>query len=344
MIEVLRANFCSPLTLAFAFGIFARVIRSELALPRDLYASLSFYLLFAIGLRGGVELSHSNPLDLAFPAIATLLTGCITPLTSWLVLRRIGRFSISDAAGIAAHYGSVSAVTFVAAQQFAASRGLVVEGYMPALLAMLEIPGIQIAIGLGLWQLRREQCRRESGPGLEGDSGRRSGQSARAVLHELLTGRSLLLLVGGLLIGLVAGAEGCKPVQPLFDGLFRGALTLFLLEMGLTAGAKLSDLPRAGVFLVAFGILVPIAHGCPGVWLGSLAGLSTGGCMVLGTMASSASCIAAPPAVRMSLPEANPAFSLTAALAITFPFNLLFGIPLYHHVAAMLASQAVAYD
>lgn len=123
MIEVLRANFCSPLTLAFAFGIFARVIRSELALPRDLYASLSFYLLFAIGLRGGVELSHSNPLDLAFPAIATLLTGCITPLTLWLVLRRIGRFSISDAAGIAAHYGSVSAVTFVAAQQFAASRG-----------------------------------------------------------------------------------------------------------------------------------------------------------------------------------------------------------------------------
>ncbi|MFM7039136.1 MAG: sodium-dependent bicarbonate transport family permease [Planctomycetaceae bacterium] len=340
---MLRANFCSPLTLAFAFGIFARVIRSELAPPRDLYASLSFYLLFAIGLRGGVELSHSNPLDLAFPAIATLLTGCITPLTSWLVLRRIGRFSISDAAGIAAHYGSVSAVTFVAAQQFAASRGLSWRVTCRHCWRCWRFPAFR-SIGLGLWQLRREQCRRESRPGLEGDSGGRSGQSARAVLHELLTGRSLLLLVGGLLIGLVAGAEGCKPVQPLFDGLFRGALTLFLLEMGLTAGAKLSDLPLVGVFLVAFGILVPIAHGCPGVWLGSLAGLSTGGCMVLGTMASSASCIAAPPAVRMSLPEANPAFSLTAALAITFPFNLLFGIPLYHHVAAMIASQTVAYD
>ena len=340
MIEVLKANFCSPLTLAFAFGIFARVIRSELAFPRDLYASLSMDLLLAIGLRGGVELSHSNPLDLAFPAMATLMIGCITPLTSWLVLRRIGRFSISDAAGIAAHYGSVSAVTFVAAQQFAAARGLTVEGYMPALLAMLEIPGIQIAIGIGLWQLRRERCRADvetgAGAGQEGQE-ERSGNSAGAVLHELLTGRSLLLLVGGLLIGLVAGAEGCKPVQPLFDGLFRGALTLFLLEMGLTAGSRLSDLSKVGVFLAAFGILVPIAPGCLGVWLGSLAGLSMGGCMILGTMASSASYIAAPPAVRMSLPEANPAFSLTAALAVTFPFNLLFGIPLYHYVAGLIA-------
>jgi hypothetical protein len=284
-----------------------------------------------------VELSHSNPLDLAFPAMATLLIGCITPLTSWLVLRRIGRFSISDAAGIAAHYGSVSAVTFVAAQQFAAARSLTVEGYMPALLAMLEIPGIQIAIGIGLWQLRRERCREKVAAGEGAEQGEQSGHSAGAVLHELLTGRSLLLLVGGLLIGLVAGAEGCKPVQPLFDGLFRGALTLFLLEMGLTAGARLSDLSKVGVFLVAFGILVPIAHGCLGVWLGSLAGLSMGGCMILGTMASSASYIAAPPAVRMSLPEANPAFSLTAALAITFPFNLLFGIPLYHYVAGLIA-------
>jgi hypothetical protein len=108
MLDVLRANFCSPLTLAFVFGIFARVIRSELALPRELYASLSFYLLFAIGLRGGVELSHCSPRDLAFPALATLLIGCLTPLTSWLVLRRIGRLSISDAAGIAAHYGSAA--------------------------------------------------------------------------------------------------------------------------------------------------------------------------------------------------------------------------------------------
>lgn len=334
MLDVLRANFCSPLTLAFAFGIFARVIRSELALPRDLYASLSFYLLFAIGLRGGVELSHSNPLDLAFPALATLFIGCLTPLTSWLVLRRIGRLSISDSAGIAAHYGSVSAVTFVAAQQFAAARGLEVEGYMPALLAMLEIPGIQIAIGLGLWQLQRERARQVTGMM---SAGGESGASTGAVFHELLTGRSLLLLVGGLLIGLVAGAEGCKPVQPLFDGLFRGSLTLFLLEMGLTAGARLSDLPKVGLFLVAFGILVPVAHGCLGVWLGSLAGLSPGGSLVLGTMASSASYIAAPPAVRMSLPEANPAFSITAALAITFPFNLLFGIPLYNHFATLIA-------
>ena len=331
MVEVLRANFCSPLTLAFAFGVFARVIRSELSLPKDFYASLSIYLLFAIGLRGGAELSQSNPAELAFPALATLLIGCITPITSWIVLRRLGRLSISDAAGIAAHYGSVSAVTFVAAQQFAVSRGLSVEGYLPALLALLEIPGIQIAIAIGLLNLRREG---ELG---QGSSGGEDSKGLWAALHELLTSRSLLLLVGGLAIGLAAGPEGCKPVQPLFEGLFRGALTLFLLEMGLTAGGRLSDLRKVGVFLVGFGILMPILHGFLGAWLGWLSGMSIGGSMILATMASSASYIAAPPAVRMSLPEANPAFSLTAALAITFPFNLLIGIPCYYQMASWLA-------
>jgi hypothetical protein len=177
--------------------------------------------------------------------------------------------SISDAAGIAAHYGSVSAVTFVAAQQFVVSRGLEVEGYLPALLALLEIPGIQIAIAIGLLQLRRAS---------EGQGGESGGQlkALSATLHELLTSRSLLLLVGGLVIGLVAGTEGCKPVQPLFDGLFRGALTLFLLEMGLTAGGRLSDLRSVGVFLIGFGILMPILHGCLGAWLGWLAGMLVG--------------------------------------------------------------------
>jgi hypothetical protein len=152
-------------------------------------------------------------------------------------------------------------------------------------------------------------------------------------MHELLTSRSMFLLVGGLVIGTAVGETGWKPVQPVFEGLFKGLLTLFLLEMGLAAGSRLSDLKQAGIFLLAFGMVMPVIHGTIGAYLGSLAGLSVGGCTVLAAMAASASYIAAPPAVRMTLPEANPTFYLTAALAITFPFNLVVGIPLYYEIA-----------
>lgn len=157
MLDVLRLNLVSPLTLCFALGIFARVIRSQLALPRELYTSLSIYLLFALGLKGGVELSQSSLAQLAAPAAATLLLGCLTPVSAYLVLRRLGKFSVPDAAGIAAHYGSVSAVTFIAAQQFTNSAGAPAEGFMPTLLTLLEIPGIQVALAIGAFQMARQQ-------------------------------------------------------------------------------------------------------------------------------------------------------------------------------------------
>jgi len=332
MLDLLRINLCSPLTLSFALGVFARLVKSELALPRDLYTGLSIYLLFALGLKGGVELSHSSLTDIAGPALVTVLLGCITPISSYLVLRRLGKFSISDAAGIAAHYGSVSAVTFIAAQQFVTSVGVPAEGYMPTLLTLLEIPGIQIALAIGVFQMAKSSD-------VEGKLGAEHELPPRPlkeIMHELLTSRSMLLLVGGLVIGAAAGETGWKPVQQVFEGLFKGLLAIFLLEMGLAAGSRLGDLKKAGLFLLGFGIVMPIIHGALGVYLGSLAGLSVGGCTVLATMAASASYIAAPPAVRMTLPEANPTYYLTAALAITFPFNLLAGIPIYFEIAKRL--------
>ncbi len=158
-----------------------------------------------------------------------------------------------------------------------------------------------------------------------------------AVLHEVLTGRTMVLLVGGLIIGFLTGATGWTAISPFFDSGFKGALMLFLLEMGIVAGARLGDLRRVGPFLLGFGIVMPLVHGALGVSLGHLAGLSVGGCTILGTMAASASYIAAPPAVRLTLPEANPTYSLTASLAITFPFNILAGIPIYHRIAQSLA-------
>jgi len=336
LFQIFQSNICSPMVLAFAFGIVCRLIKSELAIPRDLYTTLSIYLLFALGLKGGVELSHSEWQQLLVPAIVTIMLGCITPISSYLTLRHLGRFSIADAAGIAAHYGSVSAVTFIATEKFVQANlgDDSVAAFMPTLLTLLEIPGIQVALVMGVLGLARSKSSQESYSDTRDVASPQ--RSTKGIWHELLTARSMVLLIGGMVIGVIVGYEGFAPVKPFFDKgewMFKGALTLFLLEMGLVAGSRLSDLKHAGVFLIIFGIAMPIVHGALGVYLGSLAGMNVGSCTVLGAMAASASYIAAPPAVRMTLPEANPTYYLTASLAITFPFNLLVGIPLYFRMA-----------
>ncbi|MCA1788847.1 MAG: sodium-dependent bicarbonate transport family permease [Thioalkalivibrio sp.] len=317
--EILQTNLLSPIVLAFALGIVAKRIRSDLALPKDIYAGLGIYLLFALGLKGGVELSKAAMGSMVLPIAATLALGCIRPLSSYLVLRKAGRLDIPNSAGIAAHYGSVSAVTFIAALTFAEAVGRPAEGFLPTLLAVLESPGIAIALTIGA-------------------IGAGSQRPVGEVVHEVLTGRTLVLLVGGLVIGYVSAPAAWDEVAVFFtDGLFKGALTIFLLEMGLVAGERLDDLRETGVFLLLFGIGMAIAHGALGVAFGAWAGLSVGGATVLGAMSASASYIAAPPAVRITLPEANPTLSLTASLAITFPFNIVVGIPLYYQFALLIA-------
>jgi uncharacterized protein len=319
--ETLKANLLSPIALAFALGIVTKLVKSEFSLPKDIYTALSVFLLFSLGLKGGVELGHATFDSIAWPMAVTLLLGCVTPLTSYFVLRSIGKLSIADAAGLAAHYGSVSAVTYIAAITFVKSQGAEPEGFMPTLLTLLESPGIHIALAIGAIKTAQP------------------GQSLKAVLHEVLTARTMILLVGGLLVGLVMGEKNWGTIEGFFDTkgpVFKGVLTLFLLEMGIVAGSRFGDLKKVGPFLLGFGVLMPVVHGALGVWLGSLAWLSLGGATVLGPMAASASYIAAPPAVRVTLPEANPTLSLTSALAITFPFNILFGVPLYFRISQTL--------
>lgn len=334
MWDVLQVNLASPLALAFVLGLVSRLLKSELSLPRELYSSLSIYLLLALGLKGGVELSHTSMNSLFWPAFVTVGLGLLTPVTAYLILRKLGKFQIADAAGIAAHYGSVSAVTFIAAQQFVQTMGHPAEGFMPTLLTLLESPGIHMALGIGAIQMAREAAARP----VE-ERGQETPRPMSAVLHEVLTSRSMILLVGGLIVGCIMGERGYEPVKPFFEGMFKGALTLFLLEMGLAAGARLGDLKSVGLFLLGFGMIVPVLHGALGVLLGHWSGLSIGGSAVLGAMSASASYIAAPPAVRMTLPEANPTYYLTAALAITFPFNIVAGIPLYYRIATLLAAH-----
>jgi len=317
--DALAANLLSPVVLAFVLGVVASLVRSDLRLPDALYNGLSIYLLLAIGLKGGVELSETPLGVFAGPALATLALGIVTPLTAYAVLRRLGRFSRVDASAIAAHYGSVSAVTFIVATSYGAATGAVAEGFLPALVAVLEVPAIVVALMIAF-------------------IGSERAGSWRDALHEVLAGRSVVLLAGGLAIGWAVGREGFAPAAPFFVSGFQGALVLFLLEMGILAGSRLRDLRRVGPFLVGFGVLVPIVHGLLGVWAGGLVGLSPAGSAVLGAMVSSASYIAAPAAVRIALPEANPTYYLTASLGVTFPFNVTLGIPLYYAAAAWLAA------
>jgi len=301
-----------PLPLFFALGLLARVARSDLRVPEALYEALSLVLLLSIGLKGGVELAR-QPVATYLPHIlAALLLGFTLPLVAYPVLRRVGRMGVADAASIAAHYGSVSVVTFAAARAFMERRGWAVEGVLTLMLVLMEVPGILCGIVLA----RRF--------GSE-DPGAR----ARDWLVELLTGRSVVLLLGGLAIGWLSGEQKLAPAGVLFFGLFKGLLAVFLLEMGLVVGGRLRTLREAGPFLVAFGVGMPLVGASLGLCAGSLLHLSKGGAAVLATLCASASYIAAPAALRVAVPSANPALSLGAALGITFPFNLLVGIPLY---------------
>jgi hypothetical protein len=318
----LQANLLSPAVLFFALGLAAALVKSELKFPEPLYASLTIYLLVAIGFKGGVALAEAGLARVWLPALAAMALGAVIPLWTYPVLRHVGRLRPADAAALAAHYGSVSAVTFIAATNYLKTIGQPFEHFATAFLAVMESPAILVGVLLG----------KLAG----GGAGRPDAISLRTALHEALFGRSVFLLVGALLVGGLCGQAGMEKVEPFFVTPFQGVLALFLLEMGMVAGRRLGDLRRVGPFLLGFGVLVPLVNGALGVLLGKLTGLELGGATLLGVLSASASYIAAPAAIRMALPDANPTLYLTSALAITFPFNITLGIPLYLEMARRL--------
>ncbi len=333
--HTLALSIGSPMVLAFIMGITARLMKSDLRLPEALYSGMTIYLLFAIGLKGGAKLDGVAWAQFVPVAGCALLLCAAIPVWSFAILCRLGGFSVADAGALSAHYGSVSAVTFGAALSFLDAQQIAHEAFLPALLALMEGPGILMAFALV--HLARSSAAREPAPALGIVSGGGNLLLGKAAA-ELFTGKGVILLLGGLAIGLIGGKAGFEQVAPLFDAPFKGVLTLFLLEMGLVTGGRLGDLRRSGPFLAVFAVVMPLLHGALGVWLGHHAGLGVGGSTVLGTLAASASYIAAPAAVRLALPEANPALYLSASLAVTFPFNVVVGIPLYLGFAKRLAA------
>jgi hypothetical protein len=301
-----------PVVLFFLLGLAAGLARADLKLPTAIYEFVSMILLLAIGLKGGVQLATQPLGALLADSVLVVLLGLLLPLLAFPVLRFAGRLPRADAASVAAHYGSVSVGTFAVAISFAAVRDIEYEPYLPLFVVLLEIPAILVGIVLARGVSR----------------GTRWGELGR----ELFLGKSVVLLLGGLLIGWAAGPDGLASVDDLFFDLFKGVLALFLLEMGLIASAHLSGALRYGPFLLVWGVAAPVAFAAIGIAFGALMGLSPGGTMLLAVLAGSSSYIAAPAVLRAAVPEANPAISLTASLAITFPFNVMVGIPLYHRM------------
>ncbi|MEM9229109.1 MAG: sodium-dependent bicarbonate transport family permease [Pseudomonadota bacterium] len=315
-------NVLSPMVLSFALGFAAAIARSDLSVPEAAAKALSLYLLFAIGFKGGVSVAESGvgP-DLVLALGAGIVLSAAIPFIAFAILRVVSQLSVIDAAAVAAHYGSISVVTFVAGSSALDSAGISYEGYMVAVAAAMEAPAILSA----LWLISRT-----------GASGTASSEDG--LMREILLNGSIVLLVGSFVIGWVTGPEGLAEIDSFVVAPFKGVLCIFLLDMGLVAGrgfrssAGLLQLP-----VILFGLVMPLIGGCLGLATGVALGLSAGGAALLVVLSASASYIAVPAAMRVALPQANPSIYLTLSLGVTFPFNLTLGIPLYIAAATALA-------
>ncbi len=309
----------NPAVLFFVLGALAAFARSDLAVPEAVAKGISIFLMMSIGLRGGVEVAHAGlSSGVGMAALLGLGLSALLPLPAFLALRHFGRQDMVNAAAIAGHYGSVSVVTFVTGHDILLGRGLAPAGYMVAVLAVMETPAIISALLLA-------------------GRARQNGAGTQELLREVLVNGSVVLLAGSFVIGAMIGDAGFKPVAPLFDGLFRGMLCLFLLDMGLVAARRLIDARLLTWRLAVLGMALPLVNGALGVVLASTLGFGPGTAAEFGILAGSASYIAVPAAMRLALPEADPGRYLTMSLGITFPFNIIIGIALYTNLALALA-------
>jgi uncharacterized protein len=301
----------------FILGVFATLVRSNIQFPKGLYQSLVLFLMIAIGLKGGMALADHASWQLVSQSMGVILLGVLLPLIAFPVLYYIGELKRYDAASIAAHYGSVSVGTYAVAVAFLEAQNIAYEPYIPLFVVLLEMPAIAVGIALARGKTKVADVGTEN-----------SSPSTRQLLHEVLFNQGMVLMVGGLLIGFTAG-ERVESVKPLFIDLFNGVLALFLLKMGMTAASQLGEIKRLGSFMLAFGVAMPLVGGALGTIAGTVIGLSAGGTILVAILGASASYIAVPAAMHVALPKANQSLSISASLGITFPFNVLIGIPTF---------------
>jgi uncharacterized protein len=312
-VSLILSNILNPPVLAFFLGMLAVLLKSDLEIPPPLPKLFSLYLLFAIGFKGGVELIKSG---ITQPVILTLVAAiamaCIVPIYTFFILRL--KLDVYNAGAIASTYGSISAVTFITAGSFLTQLGISFDGYMVAALALMESPAIIIGLILvSFFSVKTEEKQFDWSE----------------VLREATLNSSVYLLVGSLIMGILTGESGWEKLKPFTQDMFYGVLTFFLLDMGLVAAKRIKDLQETGLFLISFAILIPIVNAAVGLLIAKLIGLQQGDTLLFSVLCASASYIAVPAAMRMTVPEANPSLYVSTALAVTFPFNIIVGIPLY---------------
>ncbi|MFC1750781.1 sodium-dependent bicarbonate transport family permease [Pseudomonadota bacterium] len=338
-------NLLIPAVLFFALGAIARIIKSDLRFPPDLAKVLSIYLLMAIGLHGGYELAKADWATAMNAIMWALILGFALPVAGYLALVATRKVSPLDAAAISAHYGSVSAGTFLTAIAFLDSIEVKYESYPLIMLAVMESPAI--IVGLLLAAMARKQLASATPVVQSGGTAALSAGSDNdirfgSLLREAFTNGSVVVLIGSMVIGAIAQPEGVKKLMPFIDEIFMGVLCLFLFEMGMEAARRIKEFKKVGLVLAAFGVIMPLVGGTIGALVGhSMLGFSVGGTTLVAVLGASASYIAVPPAMRLAVPEATPSFYLTLSLGITFPFNVLIGIPLYYWLARYLAGASV---
>lgn len=319
--SAVAANLQNPPILFFLLGLLAPLLRCQLEIPAPVTKLIALYLLWAIGFKGGVELAKGGLDQEALATLgAAMLLATATPLWVFAIARR--RFSVHDAAALAATYGSVSAVTFLTACALLDRVGVPFGGHMVAAMALMESPAIVIAVLLR----RRSLAATGAAPAV------RLGP----LLHDALLNGPVLLLLGSLVIGALCGERGYERMRPLCTDLFPGVLVFFLLDLGVMAGGRLAQVGRNARFLVPFAILLPVAHAALGLGLAWLLGLGVGDGILLATLAASASYIAVPAAMRLAIPESEPSIYVAGALGVTFPWNIVFGLPLIEAAAKVL--------
>ncbi len=326
LMSIAAGNILSPPILFFVLGIFAIRVKSDLEIPGSIGKALSYYLLIVIGFKGGVELQQSAfDLKLFYSLVAALLIGFLLPMMAYPLLRATTSLDRVNAAAISAHYGSISVVTFVAAVAFLGVYEIGYEGYIVAMMAIMEAPAIISGLALAKGFSGRGQDKKHS-------------IASPKLAREVLFGGTILLLLGSFIIGFATGQRGMDSMAGFVKAPFTGILCLFLLEMGILAGKRIEDIKKVGLPLILFGIYMPLLGAMAGIFSGMLIGLSTGGTTLLAVLSSSASYIVVPAALRQALPEANPSLSMPLVLGLTFPFNVFIGIPVYYYTAKHISS------
>lgn len=347
ILALIQANILTPIVLFFILGIVAARIKSDLKIPEAISEFLPIYLLAAIGLHGGIEMRNTSFESILVPMLVAIALSLVMTLYHYQILRRLGKFNIFDSYALASTYGAVGAVTFSVGLSFLKNQNITSEGYITAILAVLEPLAFILAIFLTNMAVSKQiQTKKESvmsdsdkpinGEGEFGLAVEQSKTSILTVLRESITGKAIVILLGSIVIGYAIGDHGFEPIKLVFEEMFIAGIVIFLIEMGIIAGQRLDDIKKGGVFLIGFAFAMPTINGLIGIFIATYLGLSIGGAVMYGLLFASASFIAAPAVLRHTIPQAKPSLYITSALGITFPYIIIILLPVMLMVSTIL--------